>query len=89
MEHPVKEKKLLWMILPEAPDEFFEILKQVNPKSFDELIPVLAQAENMGWVKILGSTEESGEDIAKALSKESTVLHVKLDKKNKKPRNRG
>lgn len=70
-------KRIVWMPLPAAPEEFFVELK--SKKDEESFFECLAAAREKGWVEIFGMTEQDPKDIVAQLQEHFKVLHIEGD----------
>lgn len=54
---------LLWIIHPDTPDEFWDLIEGKDLNDTESIIEDLVYAHEQGWITILGRTDKSADDI--------------------------
>jgi hypothetical protein len=74
------QKKLAWVILPGAPETFFDLWKETE--SDGQFVALLVHAQKCGWIEILGQTDKDPKDIVAVLQEFYDVKYLKLGDKD-------
>ena len=74
------DSRLVWIILPGAPEAFFDMWQEVESDA--QFVALLIHAEKCGWVSIQGQTDKHPKDILAVLQEFYDVKYISMGAKD-------